>query len=186
MADASDLLRALFVATEGELSDTAPGVAPLIDVVFAHQTAPRPKGAYGLITPLGTVDLGESDQPCFRAVTVAGKERISERRSRTVQHGFRVDVYATGAVAVAGRLIAALRSSRAGIALHPFALRRIGPVKGDAAMIQSAWEDRANFTVDLAVIQREEILIDVIEHVSSTISADGVVGVPHTTTLSVP
>lgn len=186
MADASDLLRALFVATEGELSATAPGVTPLVDVVFAHQTAPRPMGPYGLITPLGTVDLGESDHPCFRAVTVDGKERISERRSRTVQHGFRVDVYATGAVAVAGRLIAALRSSRAGIALHPFALRRIGPVKGDAAMIQSAWEDRANFTVELATIQREEILIDVIEHVSATIDADGAVGTTHSTHITVP
>lgn len=186
MADASDLLRTLFVATESELSATTPGADPLIDVVFAHQSAPRPKGPYGLITPLGAVDLGESDQPCFRAVMVGGVERIAERRSRTVQHGFRVDVYATGAVAVAGRLAAALRSSRAGVALHPFALRRIGPVKGDAAMIQSAWEDRANFSIELAVLQREEILIDVIEHVSATIDAEGAVGATHTDTLTVP
>lgn len=186
MADPFDLLRGLFVATESELSTTSPGSTPLVDVLLAHQSAPRPVGPYALITPLGSVDLGESDHPCYRAVIVDGVERISERRSRTIRHGFRVDVYATGAVSVAGRLVAALRSSRAGIALHPFALRSIGNVKGDAALIQSAWEDRANFTVELVVIQRDEILIDVIENVSATISADGAVGVPHTTTLTAP
>lgn len=170
--DLSDALQAYLKTIDAEASVLQPGRTALAHIIRDHMNAPRPTGPYAMITFIGSRDLGEADQPCYGTATVDGVERVTETRVRSSEYKFRIDVYAPRATDYTRLFERALRSERAGVEMGGLVVRHVDGVAQSPELVQQKWEGRANFTVELAALTREKMLIDVIE--SGDIQFDGV------------
>lgn len=156
-------LRTLLVQVDAEsvvLGDTE---CPLTDIIRSHQTAPRPDKAYAMITPLGSRDTGEGFGLCYEDIVFAGVPRVIELRTKGVEYGFRIDVYASRAADTARAFEAALGSARAQLDLLPFVAREVVNVDNQPGIAEQHWEGRARLTVNLATARTQRTLIDVVE-----------------------
>lgn len=173
-AEAFQRLRSLFVAVDAEAHALDASHPVLTDVIHSHQTAPRPKGAYALLTPLGVRPGRDGDQIRYGTATVASVERVVEKRTRPDEIGFRVDVFASRPSTYTDLFRAALVSARAQLELLPAVVANVGlPVEVEATLVQQKWEGRAHFTVTLGATVTTPILIDVIESGSIILESDG-------------
>jgi len=169
--DLSDRLQAYLKAIDDEATALTPGRVGLSKIIRDHMNAPRPQGPYAMITLLGSNDLAEADHPCYGTATIGGAERVTETRIRAAEYKFRVDVYAPRATDYTRLFERALRSERANVDLNGLVVRRVDPVTQAPELVGQKWEGRAHFTVELAALTREKLLIDVIE--SGDISFEG-------------
>jgi len=171
--DLSDALQAYLKAIDTEATVLDPSRKKLTAIIRDHMNAPRPKGPYAMITLVASRDLGEADHPCYDTVTISGVERVKETRVRTSEYKFRVDVYAPRATDYTRLFERALRSERAGAEMAGLVVRHVDGVTQAPELVQQKWEGRANFTVELAALTRETILIDVIESGEITFEGRG-------------
>lgn len=171
--DLSDALQAYLRTVDQEATALAPGRVSLSKIIRDHMNAPRPKGPYGMITFIGSRDLGEADHPCYGTATIASVERVTETRVRSSEYKFRIDVYAPRATDYTKLFERALRSERAGVDLAGLVVRNIDGVSQSPELVQQKWEGRAHFTVELAALTRDTILIDVIESGEITFEGRG-------------
>jgi len=158
-----DRLRALLVAVDAESVLFGQTKERLTDIIFHHQRAPTPKGAYAGLVPLGSTESGDGWTLCYEKVILDGVERIVEVRTIGLSCGWRIDIYASRPRDYADAFSAALRSARAQLELLPAVVSEVGEIKQSAERSQENWEGRANFTVTLTVARQQRTLIDVME-----------------------
>ena len=171
--DLSDRLQAYLEAIDAEATALTPGRDGLTRIIRDHINAPRPQGPYAMITFLASRDLVEADHPCFGTAVYDAEQRVTETRIRAVEYKFRVDVYAPRATDYTRLFERALRSDRAGVDLAGLVVRNIDGVSQSPELVQQKWEGRAHFTVELAALTRDTILIDVIESGEITFEGRG-------------
>ena len=169
--DLSDALQAYLTIIDAEATALTPGRVALTRIIRDHMNAPRPTGPYGMITFLGSRDLGEADHPCYGVANIADEERITEVRVRASEYKFRIVDYAPRATDYTRLFERALRSERAGVELQGLVVRHVDGVSQAPELVQQKWEGRAHMTVEMAALTREKLLIDVIE--SGEITFDG-------------
>ncbi len=161
--EAFDRLRTLLVAIDAESVALGQTQERLTDIIFHHQRAPMPKGAYAGLTPLGSTESGDGYTLCYDTVTINDVERVVEFRTIGLSYGWRIDIYASRPRDYADAFSAALRSARAQLELLPAVVSEVGEIKQSADRVQENWDGRANFTVTLTVARQQRTLIDVME-----------------------
>ncbi|MEP9376204.1 hypothetical protein ABLE91_05785 [Aquabacter sp. CN5-332] len=158
-----DGLRAYLVRTDAEQAIINPSHDPLEDIVADHQSAPRLKGAHAVINLVGERVLLETLCISYEAMTVGAAPRVIEATARAKEWRFTVDVFASRGLDFAGPMINALQSAHASVDLHPAMVRHVSEPRRVPRMVESQWEGRVQFDVDLAGIVVDRLLIDVIE-----------------------
>jgi len=161
--DLSDALQAYLRTVDQEATKLSPGRVSLSKIIRDHMNAPRPKGPYGMITFIGSRDLGEADHPCYGTATIDTVPRVTETRVRASEYKFRIDVYAPRATDYTRLFERALRSERANAEMAGLVVRHVDAVSQVPELVGQKWEGRAHMTVELAALTREKLLIDVIE-----------------------
>jgi hypothetical protein len=157
---------------------------PLVAINRAYQTAPVPKGPYGLITFLGTTDSGEADYRSYGEAVVLERSRqasdpamqsvavATETRTKSELHRYRFDFYASRPSDYARLFQAAFRSERALSDLGGLLPRSIHDISYEPELVGQQWEGRARFEVELAALRVDLVAIDTIE--KGSISSEGV------------
>lgn len=178
--EAFDRLREFIVAIDAEAHVLNPTHVSLVDVLLQPTGGTRLVGPYAGITALGTRDTGEGEQICYGTATVDGVERVTELHTRPVEHGFRIDVYASRATDYLRLIRAALLSSRGRLDFLPGVVRDVSPATAGPALNEGKWEGRANLTVTIGALATETILIDVIESGTIAFESEGIPSIANT------
>lgn len=172
--DVYALLQRYFSTINAEAAALDSAYPPLAIVIRDRQSqAPRPVGAYAMLTGQGFRDDGEALAICHDALTVATVPRVVESRVRSLLFLVRVDVYAPGASMYAGLFMNALKSDRAALDLSPLVVRRVKPTVSAPELIGQQWEGRAHFDVEIAALSTGRTLVDVIETVGIDFTGKG-------------
>ena len=183
--DVSAAVENYLISINDERRFIDPLYQPLAGIARAYQSAPRPEGAYALVTPLGLVDNGEADHVTYGEAVILSRSReatdpalqeqpvVTERRIRSVLTKVRIDVFAAKAVDYAQVLRSAFLSCRASTDLGGILPRTVGNIDFQPQLIGQEWEGRASFEVELAGLTGEANAIDVIESGSVGVEAAG-------------
>lgn len=158
-----DVLRAYLLTIDADQSILAQSRTALTDVVLDHQSAPRLEGPHAVINLVGSRNLTEARCVSYDTVDVNDEERIVEATARVKEWRFTVDVFASRGLDYAEPMINGLRSAHASASLHPAMVRQVSEARRVPRMVESHWEGRVQFDVDLAGIVVDRLLIDVIE-----------------------
>lgn len=172
--EAYEELQAFLKDIDQEAHVLDPAHVPLVQIVRNHQNAPRVVGSYAMITGIGQRDTNSRFDLDYSEHEVNDEQRIAEGVTRDIETKFRVDVYATKAGLYSSLFRNALRSARAEQSMPGLVVRRVDPMTTlSPDLVQSHWEGRAAFTVELASKARDAILIDTIETGTVELVTDG-------------
>lgn len=158
-----DVLRTYLVRVDSEQAIISEGHTALADIVRDHQSAPRIEDAHATINLVGRRTLAEANCISYAPITVEGQPRVIEATARAKEWRFSVEVYASRGLDYAEPLINGLRSAHSAVTLHPAMVRHVSEPRRVPKLVESQWEGRVQFDVDLAGIVVDRLLIDVIE-----------------------
>jgi len=166
-----DKVRGYFIQLDRDATLLQPARVALTDIIRAHQSGPRPQGPYAVLYLLGDRDTKEVNCDVYTDIVVENTKVVVMTKSRSVEWLARLDVFASNATEYCKLFQSGLRSEHSQIDLYPCAVRRVQDVQRTPQMRQERWEGRALFEFELASIQSDSMIVDVIEQIPTITNA---------------